>query len=408
MSFRNLNLIDPILLSLAEEGYTEPTDIQYQAIPLILSGRDMVACAQTGTGKSATFCLPLLQKLHLEKSREGHVGIRALILAPTRELAVQISNSFSVYGRHTCLNHTAIYGGIPRKVQIDYLSRDIDILVATPGRLLDLVDKGIVKLDHISHMVLDEADSMLKLGFLEEVEKVIKLLPSDRQTLLFSATMPYEIHNLVKSILRDPVSITATPKELAAVNVEQQLYWVESKEKPDILLHLLKMTEIESAFIFVATKQGADKIAEFLNGEGFKAEAMHGDRSQRERQEALERFKNREVNLLVATDVMARGIDVDKVSHVFNMELPQECDNYVHRIGRTGRAGNDGIAITFCDPSEMEKLRKIEKLIKHKIKTIDLPPYMNLSLRRKLFEAETNLAKKPQENSKKPQRRKKA
>lgn len=393
ISFQNLNLIDELLQSLSEEGYTMPTEIQCQAIPLILSGKDIIACAQTGTGKSAAFCLPLLQQLHLEKLRDGHTEVKALILAPTRELAVQISDSFAVYGRHTSLNHTAIFGGIPRKVQIDYLSRNIDILIATPGRLLDLVEKGFVSLSHVSHFVLDEADLMLNLGFLGEVEKVINLLPAERQSLLFSATIPYEIAKLAKSILKDPVHLALKPEEPAAIKIKQQLYFVDNNEKVNLLLHLLRMWKIDSAFVFVKTKQGAQTLSEFLVKAGFEAEAIHSERSQRERQIALERFKNKEVKFLVATDVVARGIDIENVSHVFNLDLPQECDSYIHRIGRTGRAGNDGVAVTFCDSSEIEKIRKIEKLIKQKIDVIEAHPYMSLALRRKLFDAEKKLTK---------------
>lgn len=392
-SFKDLDLITPLAQALEEQKYTAPTDIQLQAIPVILRGSDLVACAQTGTGKSAAFCLPLLQQLHIDKTDNGHTGIRALILAPTRELATQIDESLAAYGRHTCLNHTAIFGGIPRKVQIDHLSRDIDVLVATPGRLLDLVDKGIISLERITHFVLDEADTMLNLGFQKEVESVITLLPKQRQTLLFSATMPYEITTLANAILQNPVHIKTTPTVSASANVSQQLYWVDAHDKPNLLLHLLRLAPIESAFIFVATKQNADKIAAFLVGAGHNAEAIHSDRTQKERKEALERFKNREVKLLVATDVVARGIDVDKVSHVFNLELPQEADNYVHRIGRTGRANHQGTAITFCDIAEMSKLRTIEKLIKQSLPTVDGHPFMNMALRKKLFDAQTKTGK---------------
>ena len=382
---------------MSETGYETPTDIQQQAIPVVLSGRDMMACAQTGTGKSAAFCLPLLQQVHLLKEQDGHAGIRSLILAPTRELAVQISESLTTYGQHTGLNHTAIFGGIPRKVQMDYLSRDIDILVATPGRLLDLMDREIVSLAQVSHFVLDEADTMLNLGFLKEVEQVINRLPEHRQTLLFSATLPYEIKMLAKSLLKDPVSLQISPQKPAALPITQELFYVEGEHKQSLLLHLLKMNPVDSAFIFVKTRQGAQQLADRLTEAGYKAEVIHSDRSQKERQEALDRFREKSVNLLVATDVVARGIDVEKVSHVFNMELPQEADNYIHRIGRTGRAGHTGIAITLCEPSETEKINKIEKLLKQRIPINETHPFMSLALRRKVFAAATNPPKKAPE-----------
>lgn len=392
ISFKDLHLIEPLLQSLVDENYLKPTEIQSKAIPIALEGCDMVARAQTGTGKSAAFCLPLLQHIHNMVKNDGHHGIKGLILAPTRELATQISRSLDCYGRYTLVNHTAIYGGIPRKVQIDYLSRDIDILVATPGRLLDLVEKGYVNLNHISHFVLDEADSMLNLGFLTDVEKIINLLPDNKQMMLFSATIPYEITNLINKILERPIQINASIKKIATDSIQQQLYRVSQSDKTNLLLYHLKMLNVKSAFIFVDTKQKASQIADLLTSEGFKAEAIHSDRSQRERQETLDRFKNHAINLLVATDVVARGIDVENVSHVFNFELPQECDNYIHRIGRTGRAGNEGVAITYCEPANIKKLRNIERHIKQQMPVIDTHPYMSLALIQKFMQRDNNTA----------------
>ncbi len=405
ISFQELNLIEPLLRSIAEEGYTEPTDIQAQTIPVVLGGYDLMASAQTGTGKSAAFCLPLLQQIQEEKSSEGHTGIRALILAPTRELAVQIEESLSTYGRHTDVNHTAIFGGIPRKVQIDHLSREIDILVATPGRLVDMIEREHVCLDNVSRFVLDEADQMLNLGFIDDVKKVIGLMPEKRQTLLFSATIPNEIAALAQTILHEPVRIAIAPEKATTPNVSQHLYWVDEHDKPNLLLHLLSQNRVESAFVFTATRQGADKVADFLCRAGYKAEAIHSERSQKERGEALQRFRDREVTLLVATDVVARGIDVDQVSHVFNLDLPQEPESYVHRIGRTGRAGNEGVANTFCDPASIEKMRKIEKLIGKKIDVEDTHPYMTLALRRKLADQQEKADKKRKSSGQRHRRR---
>jgi len=376
-TFQNLGLEEPVLKAIADEGYAEPTEIQLCAIPAILKGRDVIASAQTGTGKSAAFCLPILQLLAKAKRDEGYRGIRALVLAPTRELAVQIESAFSTYGKYLPLNQTAIFGGIPRKVQIDYLGREIDTLVATPGRLLDLIERGHVDLFAIRHFVLDEADTMLNLGFMEDVQRIIALLPKERQTLLFSATIPPEISTLAQAILINPEQIVTSPKVKTAAGVRQELYWVGNDHKLFLLSYILKTKEIDSAFIFTSTKSGADKVAQTLTMQGFPAEAIHSDRSQRERGEVLERFKSKEVRYLVATDVVARGIDVDGITHVINLELPQEAENYIHRIGRTARAGADGIAITLCDPKHQAKIKQIEKLIDQKIPIIATHPFMN-------------------------------
>ena len=402
--FNLLNLNDTIVKSLSDNGYIEPTEIQSKAIPLILENNDIIACAQTGTGKSAAFCLPMLQKLDNQKKQYGFEGIRGLILAPTRELAVQINNSLDKYGSATSLNNTAIFGGIPRKVQIDYLSREIDILVATPGRLLDLVERGIVDLSTISMFVLDEADSMLSLGFIDDVKKVIDILPKTRQNLLFSATMPQEIEELAQSFLNKPLRIRTQNKIQTSTNITQKLYYVENKDKLNLFLYLIKKSVPESCFIFVKTKKDADALSEFLINEGYKSAAIHSNLSQLERQTVLDRFKTKELNILVATDVVARGIDIDNVTLVINYDLPQELDTYLHRIGRTGRASSQGISLTLTDPSEYLKICKIESLIKHKIQVIENHPYINLSIHKKLFEQQNNKINKGKKTKKKKSR----
>ena len=406
MTFEQLQLSEYLLKAISEKGYTRPTPIQEEAIPPILQGKDLIACAQTGTGKSAAFALPVIEKLTIEKNNCGHQGIRALILAPTRELATQIEESFSSYAAHTPLNHTAIFGGIPRKVQIDYLSRNIDILVATPGRLLDLNEKGYADLSNIRYFILDEADNMLNLGFIEDVKKVITLLPKEKQTLLFSATIPYEIRQLCDQLLHDPIQISIKPQEVTATEVSQTVLFVEKNLKENLLLHLLQTTTIDSAFIFCKTRKGTDELSDFLNKNGYTAEAIHSERSQSQRSQAIERFKNREFKFLIATDVAARGIDIQNVSHVFNYDLPQETENYVHRIGRTGRAGNDGISVTICTPEELGKLKDIEKYIRQKIKVTEGHLYSNVRLLRYLLEAETELEKKRKEANRRNKRKK--
>lgn len=406
MTFEQFQLSEPLLKAISEKGYKTPTPIQSEAIPMILSGKDLIACAQTGTGKSAAFALPILHKLANEKEQNGYVGIRALILAPTRELATQIEESFASYSKHVNLNHTAIFGGIPRKVQIDYLSREIDILVATPGRLLDLHDKGYIDFTNIDFFVLDEADNMLNLGFIEDVKKVISLLPEKKQSLLFSATIPYEIRQLSEALLNKPEQITVRPQEVTARDITQSLFFVEPGLKQNLLLHLLKTQNIKSAFLFCKTRKGADEIAELLNANELPAEAIHSERSQLQRTQAIERFKNKEFRFLIATDVAARGIDIHNVSHVFNFDLPQETENYVHRIGRTGRAGNNGIAITICTPAELGKLREIEKLTRKKIKVTEGHLYANVNLLRQLLEEETTLEKKRREANRRNKRKK--
>ena len=376
MSFKNLNLIEPILKALETEGYTTPTPIQEQGIPVVLEGKDLLGCAQTGTGKTAAFAIPILQNLYNSKHEEkGSWNIKALILTPTRELAIQIDESFAAYGKHTGLKHLVVFGGVSQYHQTNALRRGVDILIATPGRLLDLIDQRFISLQHIQTFVLDEADRMLDMGFINDVRKIIAKLPAKRQTLFFSATMPAEISSLSKSILTNPVRIEVTPVSSTAEKVEQAVYFVEKNDKRSLLIHLLKDETIKSALVFARTKYGADKIAKELYRANIKVDAIHGNKSQAARQKALTDFKNGKIRVLVATDIAARGIDVDDLSHVINFELPNIAETYVHRIGRTGRAGLSGIALSFCDVEEREFLRDINKLITNNIPVIEDHPF---------------------------------
>ncbi|CCG98897.1 ATP-dependent RNA helicase RhlE [Fibrella aestuarina BUZ 2] len=368
MNFNDLAIIAPILKALAEEGYTTPTPIQEQAIPHVNAGRDLLGCAQTGTGKTAAFSIPTLQRLYTKKqSGDWSNKIKALILTPTRELAIQIDESLAAYGRHVGLRHTVIFGGVGQKPQTDALARGVDILTATPGRLLDLMNQGFVNLKGIEFFVLDEADRMLDMGFIHDVRKVLAVLPNKRQSLFFSATMPPEIVKLADTILTDPVKVEVTPVSSTADTVRQSVYLVERDNKRNLLRHILEDKAIESALVFTRTKHGADKVAEFLNKQGIKTEAIHGNKAQNARQRALSNFKERTTRVLVATDIAARGIDVDNLSHVINFELPNIPESYVHRIGRTGRAGASGIAISFCETDERAYLKDIQKLIGRKV-----------------------------------------
>ena len=360
MIFENLNLIEPILKALQEEGYTSPTPIQEQSIPVLLQGKDLLGCAQTGTGKTAAFSIPILQKLYKTDHRKG---IKALILTPTRELAIQIGECFEAYGRYTGLKHAVIFGGVGQKPQTDALRNGVQILVATPGRLLDLITQGFISLKTLDFFVLDEADRMLDMGFIHDIRRILKLLPAKRQTLFFSATMPPEIETLANSMLTDPEKVEVTPASSTVDTIAQHVYFVEKKEKKDLLLHLLKDKSVESVLIFTRTKYGADKLARTLTKAGIRAEAIHGNKSQNARQRALTEFKNHTLRVLIATDIAARGIDVDQLSHVINYELPNVPETYVHRIGRTGRAGHEGIAISFCESEEIPYLKDIQKLI---------------------------------------------
>jgi ATP-dependent RNA helicase RhlE len=362
LSFAHLNLIEPILKALNQEGYTNPTPIQEQAIPIALDRKDLLACAQTGTGKTAAFAIPVLQLLQ-EEETSGPRQIKALVLTPTRELAIQIDESFAAYGKHLGLRHLVIYGGVSQHNQTNALRSGVDILIATPGRLLDLIDQRFVSLQHLKMLVLDEADRMLDMGFIHDVKKIIAKVPAKRQTLFFSATMPAEISGLANSILRNPVKIAVTPVATTAEKVEQSVYFVDRNDKRSLLLHLLKDKAIESAIVFTRTKHGADKVSKELNRANIGSEAIHGNKSQSARQRALTLFKTGQIRVLVATDIAARGIDVENLSHVINFELPNVPETYVHRIGRTGRAGANGIAISFCDSEERPLLKDINKLI---------------------------------------------
>jgi ATP-dependent RNA helicase RhlE len=376
MLFENLNLIKPIQEALKAEGYTNPTDIQQQAIPPLMEGRDLIGCAQTGTGKTAAFAIPILQKLALERDPRSPRMIKALILTPTRELAVQIGESFSTYGKNLGLRNFVIYGGVGQKPQTDALKAGIDILVATPGRLIDLMNQKFVNLHHVQFFVLDEADRMLDMGMVNDVKKIISHLPQIRQNMLFSATMPMEITKLVESILTDPVKVAVTPISSTVDIIDQAVYFVEKKDKKLLLLHLLNDKSIASALVFSRTKHGADMIIKNLAKAGVVGQAIHGNKSQVARQLALNNFKEKKTRVLVATDIAARGIDIIELSHVINYDLPNIPETYVHRIGRTGRAGLGGVALSFCDADEKPLLKDIEKLIDKKIPIVEDHPYL--------------------------------
>jgi ATP-dependent RNA helicase RhlE len=376
MLFDHLKIIPPILAALKAEGYAEPTEIQKAAIPPLLEGRDLLGCAQTGTGKTAAFAVPILQNLSgAYRNRKERKVVRALILTPTRELAIQVGESFRTYGKNTGLKECVIFGGVPQRPQTDALNAGVDILVATPGRLLDLMNQKFVDLQHVGFFVLDEADRMLDMGFIADVKKVVAHLPKTRQTMLFSATMPQEIEKLADSILTEPVKVAVTPVSSTVDLIEQFVYFVGKKEKRLLLAHLLKNTPIASALVFSRTKHGADRIARDLTKAGIPTQAIHGDKSQGARQQALNKFKEKKSRVLVATDIAARGIDVEELSHVINFDLPNISETYVHRIGRTGRAGAGGVAISFCDEEEKPYLKDIQKLIGKSIPVVSDHPY---------------------------------
>lgn len=368
MSFQSLRIIEPILKALQNEGYTTPTSIQEQAIPQILQQRDLLGIAQTGTGKTAAFAIPVLQLLHEQKqvSKQQHT-IKALVLTPTRELAIQIMESFEAYGKFTGLKQAVIFGGVSQHTQVNTLQRGVDILVATPGRLLDLMNQRLVNLQHIKILVLDEADRMLDMGFVHDVKRIIARIPTERQTLFFSATMATAIQKLADVLLKNPLQVTVTPVASTADTVRQSVYLVEKGNKQSLLRHLLSNPDVQMALVFTRTKHGADRVAKALNNHGIKSAAIHGNKSQQARQKALTQFKAKQLQVLVATDIAARGIDIDELSHVFNFELPNVPETYVHRIGRTGRAGAKGIAVSFCDQEEKAYLKDIQKLINREI-----------------------------------------
>ena len=373
MTFQDLPLQPAILKAVAEAGYTSPSPIQAGAIPPVLAGRDLLGCAQTGTGKTAAFALPILQNLSAQTPQRP--CIRALILTPTRELALQIGDSFSAYGKHLKLHHTVIFGGVGQQPQVEALRRGVDILIACPGRLNDLIGQRLIDLSGIEIFVLDEADRMLDMGFVHDVKKVIAKLPRRRQTLLFSATMPKEIEELADSLLHDPAVIKVDPVSSTVDRIDQKLYFVEKKQKIELLAYLLQDKSIVNALVFSRTKHGADRIARLLNKAGITAAAIHGNKSQTARVNALEGFKAGKTRVLVATDIAARGIDISELSHVFNYDLPEVPETYVHRIGRTARAGADGVAISFCSTEEREYLAGIEKLNRKKIPVVTGHPW---------------------------------
>ena len=375
MTFKELNLLEPILNALTSEGYTNPTPIQEKAIPILLAGRDIMACAQTGTGKTAAFAIPILQRLTQISRTSGNRSIRSLIVTPTRELAIQIEDSFKSYGANLPLKHAVVFGGVNQASQVNRLKNGVDILIATPGRLLDLVQQGFINLRSLEIFVLDEADRMLDMGFIHDVKKIIKIIPEKRQTLFFSATMPKEITSLANSILTNPSHVEVSPVSSTAETIQQELYFVDTDQKKELLLHLLADQKISNALVFSRTKHGADKIVRILSKNKITAAAIHGNKSQNARQNALNSFKDRKLRVLVATDIAARGIDIDDLEYVFNYDLPNIPETYVHRIGRTGRAGASGKSISFCDTEERAYLKDIQKLIGLTVPVVNEHPF---------------------------------
>ena len=373
MTFQALGLCAPILTALKEQGYESPSPIQEQAIPPALAGRDVLGCAQTGTGKTCAFAAPILQRLNSSR-REAH-ALRALILTPTRELAIQIGESFSAYGKHLPLRSAVIFGGVGQNPQVEALGRGVDILVATPGRLMDLYQQGFVQLDKLEIFVLDEADRMLDMGFIHDVKKILKWLPKKKQTMLFSATMPPEIAELVDSLLHDPVRVAVDPVSSPVEAIDQSVYFVDKNNKTKLLAHLIRQLSVKNALVFTRTKHGANKVARDLAKAGISAAAIHGNKSQTARQQALADFKAGKIQCLVATDIAARGLDIEELSHVFNYNLPEVPETYVHRIGRTGRAGREGTAVSFCDFGEKPLLKDIEKLLGRSVPVVEVHPY---------------------------------
>lgn len=375
IQFQSLNIIAPILKAVKEDGYTTPTPIQAQSIPVILQGTDLLGCAQTGTGKTAAFAIPILQLLIANKTYHKKRKVRSLIVTPTRELAIQIGESFKSYGRHTGLTCTVIFGGVNQKPQTSSLGSGVDIVVATPGRLLDLMNQGHLTLRDVEIFVLDEADRMLDMGFIHDVKKILKALPKKRQSLFFSATILSEIVKLANTILNNPTKVSVTPESLTVEIIKQSVYFVDKGNKNALLVEILKDTKIKTALVFTRTKHGADKVVKYLLKHKVKAEAIHGNKAQNARQRALTNFKEQTTRVLVATDIASRGIDVDELEYVINYEMSNVAETYVHRIGRTGRAGAKGTAISFCDAEEKAYLRDIEKLIAKKISVVDNHPF---------------------------------
>ncbi|ESU28232.1 putative ATP-dependent RNA helicase [Flavobacterium limnosediminis JC2902] len=376
MLFNELNLLKNIQHAITDEGYTNPTPIQEKSIPIILDGNDLVGCAQTGTGKTAAFAIPILNLLHRIVGSSSKVKhIRTLVVTPTRELAIQVAESFDTYGKYTNIRSLVIFGGVNQTSQVDQLKKGVDILVATPGRLLDLNKQGFIDLNHLHHLVLDEADLMLDMGFINDVKKIIKLTPDNRQTLLFSATMPIAIRELADSFLTKPEYVSVTPISSTAEKVNQKVYFVDKENKRNLLYQIIQGEKLESVLVFVRTKHGADNVVKALKKQNIHAEAIHGDKSQSARQRVLESFKRNETTVLVATDIAARGIDIEMLPYVINFDLPNIPETYVHRIGRTGRAGNSGMAISFCSRDEKTYWQDIEKLTRQKVKVVTDHPF---------------------------------
>ena len=394
MKFEDLKLHPAILKALKDENYSEPTSIQAQAIPLVLEKKDVLGSAQTGTGKTAAFAIPIIQHLINNTQHEkGKRRIKSLVVTPTRELAIQIGESFNAYGKYSNLQNTVIFGGVPQNPQVRQLQKGVDILVATPGRLLDLISQNHISLQDIKYFVLDEADRMLDMGFIHDIKKLLKLLPKQRQSLFFSATMPTKIVKLSQEILINPKKVAVNPVSSTAETIQQQIYFTNKSDKKNLLLHILKNKEIEQVLLFSRTKHGADRIVRNLRNKKIESTAIHGEKSQNQRQKALMQFKKGQIRVLVATDIAARGIDIDKLRYVINYDIPNEPETYVHRIGRCGRAGEEGVAISLCEPEENAYVKDIEKLIKLKINVNNNNPFpqtdrpMNAS-EKKEFEAE--------------------
>lgn len=398
MTFNELGIIDPILKALENQGYTTPTPIQAQAIPILLQKKDLLGCAQTGTGKTAAFSIPIIQHLHNTPFDRGQRKIKALVITPTRELAIQIGENFTAYSTHCRIKNTVIFGGVKQGAQTNALKHGVDVLIATPGRLLDLINQGFISLKDVEYFVLDEADQMLDMGFIHDIKKILTKLPTKRQSLFFSATMAKSIVELSQKILGNPEKITIQPKQTTAEKVEQALYYVDKGDKPKLLIHLVKENNMASTLVFSRTKHGANKIVKILASADIPAEAIHGNKTQNARQKALSNFKEGSTKVLIATDIAARGIDVEDLALVVNYDLPNVAETYVHRIGRTGRAQASGIALSFCDHEEKTYLRDIEKLIRQQIPVIDNHPYFSQSV----VDAPAIAPKKPQRQARSP------
>lgn len=403
MTFKQLNIIQPILTAIEQVGYDQPTPIQKQSIPFILEGHDLIGCAQTGTGKTASFAIPILQLLQQQAGPKK--GIRSLILTPTRELAIQIDENFKTYGTQLRTKHLAIFGGVSQHKQVAQLKRGVDVVIATPGRLLDLLNQKLISLQQLEIVVLDEADRMLDMGFVRDVKKIFTQIPTKRQTLFFSATMPPEIKKLAMQLVKNPKEVNVTPVSSTAGTIEQSVYFAEKNEKLELLFTLLQDASIQRSLVFTRTKHGADKLAKKLGGMGIASAAIHGNKSQNARQRALSDFKEHKIRVLIATDIAARGIDIEELPHVVNYELPNIPESYVHRIGRTGRAGASGVAVSFCAEDEKKELVKIEKLIGIKIPVLSSSLAVPTAQARTQPVAEEKKAKKRNKRNYRPKRR---